>query len=284
MKASPGGRKTSKYAGRSLLGLLGRSLLAFISATCFALAESPLEVGTVEPPPATSTPDAATLHFQLPPAPSIDSLPTTTIPEKPQAQSSEALAIAWSDTAQSFGDEDRKLVRCPPGGMAGAVSGTDLYTDDSSICSAGVHAGLIALETGGVVTVEMRPGQMAFAGSTRYGLTSSRKGVWPRSFMFVEPEIRERVLRVAGVAFAGDCSEPTDSLVAALGQSCDGKDRCTFNGANSSLAGLSPSCSEQALVIWQCGAKSSVAMAEPDASGGLTVTLACGPEEPSGAE
>jgi hypothetical protein len=273
MTASAGGENALRWGRISIPVFLALSLVASMGVSRPALAESPMQVGTLEPPPpAASSPPPLT--FVPPPAPSIDSLPPAIL-EHPQTASSQAIAIAWSDTAQSFGDEDRRVVRCPPGGAAGAISGTDLYTDDSSICSAAVHAGRFTLESGGDVTVEMRPGQMAFAGSSRYGLTSLRRGQWQRSFIFVEPESQERMVRVAGVALAGDCTAPTDSLVAALAQSCDGKDRCTFSGTNGALEDLTPSCTQQALVLWQCGAKSAVAIAEPDASGGLTVTLAC---------
>jgi hypothetical protein len=63
-------------------------------------------------------------------------------------------------------------VDCParPGG-GGSLWGTDVYTDDSSMCEAGVHAGRIN-SAGGPVIVEIRAGQRSYQGSTRNDTTS----------------------------------------------------------------------------------------------------------------
>ena len=73
----------------------------------------------------------------------------------------------------------------PAGGTLGSVWGTDLYTDDSSIATAAVHAGLITAAKGGTVTIEIRPGAATYAGSTRNGVTSSGFGSFGGSFVFV---------------------------------------------------------------------------------------------------
>jgi hypothetical protein len=67
------------------------------------------------------------------------------------------------------------------------VWGTDTYTDDSSVCTAAVHAGLITLASGGPVTFEMRPGLDSYEASTRNGIASRSWGVWSSSFVFVTP-------------------------------------------------------------------------------------------------
>jgi len=69
--------------------------------------------------------------------------------------------------------------------MAGAVWGTDVYTDDSSVCTSAVHAGLITLASGGSVTIEMRPGQTSYEGSTRNGIISSPYGSWGGSYVLL---------------------------------------------------------------------------------------------------
>ncbi|HYW72805.1 MAG TPA: PAN domain-containing protein [Pyrinomonadaceae bacterium] len=74
---------------------------------------------------------------------------------------------------------------CPGGGTPATVWGTDTYTDDSSICTAAVHAGIINLQSGGTVTIEIRGGQQGFQGSTRYGITTRDYGGWPGSYIFV---------------------------------------------------------------------------------------------------
>ena len=55
------------------------------------------------------------------------------------------------------------------------VWGTGSYTAASGICSAAVHAGVIR-ETGGAVRVVPEPGQSAYAGSVRNGVTSGTHG------------------------------------------------------------------------------------------------------------
>ncbi len=80
----------------------------------------------------------------------------------------------------------RYTFTCRPGGPTGGrLWGTDLYTDDSSICLAAVHSGLITAAAGGTVTIEMRPGAPSYAGTTRYGVTSNGYGSWGGSFAFV---------------------------------------------------------------------------------------------------
>jgi hypothetical protein len=96
-------------------------------------------------------------------------------------------AVSWLDSAQEYRgrDGERLSFVCPPDGSLSAVYGTDTYTDDSSICGAAVHAGLISFESGGAVTIEIRPGQESYTGSTRNGVTSSSWGTWAGSFVFV---------------------------------------------------------------------------------------------------
>ena len=87
---------------------------------------------------------------------------------------------------------DRFTYDCPPNPekKQGRVWGTDLYTDDSSICTAAVHAGLITFGKGGKVTVEKRPGVPLYIGSDRRDVASSnydnRPNPFPGSFVFVE--------------------------------------------------------------------------------------------------
>lgn len=72
---------------------------------------------------------------------------------------------------------------CPPGAAAGTVWGSLTYTDDSSICAAAVHAGVISA-AGGPVTVQASGGCPSFEGSTRNGVTTTNYGPWQSSFFF----------------------------------------------------------------------------------------------------
>lgn len=103
-----------------------------------------------------------------------------------------ASSINWGATAVGYrGQNGRQFsFACPGGGQAGRVWGTDVYTDDSSICTAAVHAGFINLATGGTVTIEIRPGQQSYTGSVRRGVSSDGYGSWSGSYVFVRQLFR----------------------------------------------------------------------------------------------
>lgn len=66
---------------------------------------------------------------------------------------------------------------------SGSVWGSDLYTDDSRVCRAAVHAGVIGPE-GGDIWVYERPGQSAYPAVERNGVSSSSWAAWQRSIAF----------------------------------------------------------------------------------------------------
>jgi hypothetical protein len=70
------------------------------------------------------------------------------------------------------------------GGAGSAIWGTDVYTDDSSIARAAVHAGVLAVGQTKVVTVTILPGQSSYPASTRNGVTSASWGAWSGSYSF----------------------------------------------------------------------------------------------------
>ncbi|MBL9202219.1 MAG: putative Ig domain-containing protein [Opitutaceae bacterium] len=70
------------------------------------------------------------------------------------------------------------------GSNSGAVWGTDVYTDDSSVARAAVHAGVLAVGETKAVAITILPGQQSYAASTRYGVTTSQWGAWSGSFAF----------------------------------------------------------------------------------------------------
>lgn len=65
----------------------------------------------------------------------------------------------------------------------GPVWGTDIYTDDSGLCRAAVHAGVITA-AGGLVTVERTAGRQLYTGSSRNGIRSSDYGAYSDSIRF----------------------------------------------------------------------------------------------------
>jgi hypothetical protein len=67
---------------------------------------------------------------------------------------------------------ERFLITCGALTSTPGIWGTGLYTDDSPLCTAAVHAGVIST-AGGVFTVEILPGLTQYVGSTANGVTSS---------------------------------------------------------------------------------------------------------------
>lgn len=97
-------------------------------------------------------------------------------------------AVDWSASPGDHRGQNgqRFTYTCPANGyVGGRAYGTDVYTDDSSICTCAVHAGLITHASGGMVTIEIRPGADAYMGTSRNGVASVNWGTWPGSFVIV---------------------------------------------------------------------------------------------------
>jgi hypothetical protein len=79
---------------------------------------------------------------------------------------------------------DTVQILCPANcDSTGATWGTDVYTADSAICRAAIHAGATPV-TGGLVTVRLEPGRPAYRGSSRNGVSSSDYGSYASSYRF----------------------------------------------------------------------------------------------------
>lgn len=73
------------------------------------------------------------------------------------------------------------------GSLTGSLWGDGVYTDDSSLAVAAVHAGALGPDQTGIVTVEILPGQESYAASDANGISSSSYGNWQGSFRIVPP-------------------------------------------------------------------------------------------------
>src|SRR6185295_17596466 len=95
-------------------------------------------------------------------------------------EADEQTPVMWEASASILHGDSGKTVKfkCPPNGKETSVWGTDIYTEDSSICNAAVHAGKFTRESGGSVTIEIRPGESSYQGSTRNGVTSKDYGAY----------------------------------------------------------------------------------------------------------
>ena len=116
-------------------------------------------------------------------------------PVEPPSSAGEATPTTWEAKATSLNGTDGQkfTVSCSPGGTAHSVWGSDIYTADSSICTAGVHSGLITYQEGGSVTIELRPGRTIYGCSERNGVTTSSYGSYQHSFVFKTPNTEAAV-------------------------------------------------------------------------------------------
>ena len=82
---------------------------------------------------------------------------------------------------------ERFRFHCPPGkAKPGQVVGKGPYTDGSSICAAAVHAGVIHAASGGLVTIELRPGEAHYEASMSHFIQSeSYERFWSGSFLII---------------------------------------------------------------------------------------------------
>jgi len=93
----------------------------------------------------------------------------------------DACPLVWV-VAPGHGPGVERSCVCParPGGE---VFGTGIYTADSSICAAALHAGAIS-PSGGRVTLRGAGGCTSYSGSTAHGVTSRAWGAYGESFFF----------------------------------------------------------------------------------------------------
>jgi hypothetical protein len=100
-------------------------------------------------------------------------------------EADEQTPVLWNTSPAMVSPETGKTYKfkCPAGGKEGNVWGTDIYTADSSICNAAVHAGKLTMDGGGSVTIELRPGESSYKGTIRNGIKTSDYGAYGRSFV-----------------------------------------------------------------------------------------------------
>lgn len=82
------------------------------------------------------------------------------------------------------------------GSADGIVWGSDVYTDDSSLAAAAVHAGILSPGQRGIVRVTILPGQQSYEGSARNGVTSQTYGQWDGSYRVARAILRTGVPRL----------------------------------------------------------------------------------------
>ena len=74
------------------------------------------------------------------------------------------------------------------------VFGTDVYADDSGICNAAVHAGIIDRQ-GGLVVVMASGDRPSLIGTVRNGVASRSYGHWHWTYTLGRPTATDRAAR-----------------------------------------------------------------------------------------
>ncbi|XP_077973525.1 uncharacterized protein LOC120338417 isoform X1 [Styela clava] len=98
--------------------------------------------------------------------------------------------ISCTTQANNY-DDDRFTVVCPSGcdSHVSRLWGSAIYTDDSYICAAAIHDGVIEANSGGQVNVWKSDGRSNYSGTSTNGITSKSYGSWSGSFQFTEPKV-----------------------------------------------------------------------------------------------
>ncbi|KAM9822159.1 secretory phospholipase A2 receptor-like isoform 2-T2 [Syngnathus typhle] len=122
-----------------------------------------------------------------------------------------ARSIFCNSTATDLGLDGSMTVRCPLGCAKAdyAVFGTRIYDQDSNICAAAIHSGII--EIGGDVTLLKKLPQKAYKGSTCNGITSTvYVDTWDVSPSFTFADMEPRCLGPDWEEFGDFCYKRFD--------------------------------------------------------------------------
>jgi hypothetical protein len=158
--------------------------LGSVSVTFTSAQNSPTPAPTYTPAPSPK-PSASPMRT---PAPAPSAAPAVIPLECSQLNS------CWSATAVAYRGQigKRLTVYCPAGAQPNYdnVYGTDIYSDDTEICTAAVHAGLIqwngkVATTSATVTIEIRPSPQSYKASKRNGIQSNEFGPTEGAYVFI---------------------------------------------------------------------------------------------------
>lgn len=212
---------------------------------------------------------AATVLAQprTPPPPTPPPVVTPPPPTPPPARE-----LAWNANATAFRDQRGATIpfHCGPNGAPGTVWGTDVYTDDSSVCGAAVHVGLFDLAHGGDGVLRVMPGLPAYRGATRNAVTTLDYGAYPGSFSFVGINT-SLALSLAGRA-ADETSWSTNATAQRGRNGTVVTARCAPDGTPGTVWGSGPYTDDSSL----CGAGVHAGVITRARGGTLRVRIAPG--------
>ena len=114
-------------------------------------------------------------------------------PQAEAAARAQPMGLDWHTDLKHFQVDSEKFVgqrfafECPEQTKKAkkkSVYGTNVYSSDSPICVAALHAGVIERD-GGRVTVQLNPGVDRYVGSKKNGVSSQSRPATRRSFVFI---------------------------------------------------------------------------------------------------
>ncbi|MCA9522190.1 MAG: hypothetical protein KC609_14520 [Myxococcales bacterium] len=97
------------------------------------------------------------------------------------------ITATWRTSVSNYKGQIGRVLRfhCPAGGTPGkSVYGTGVYTIDSGVCVAAVHAGKISFASGGIVRLKIIGGQPNYLGTSQHGVSTTSWGRYHTSFVF----------------------------------------------------------------------------------------------------
>jgi LCCL domain len=156
MSISP---RTMSLPKNSLALLLGAALLSlpsFAQAQTADAGDQPAAPATVAPSAPAATAPAAAAPGMTPAADAVAALDLGDCP----------------DNAVGLDQGKTYSCACPALGEPAIIYGSDIYTADSNICTAAVHAGARQRSSAGSVTLQTIASPQVFKGATRNGIKS----------------------------------------------------------------------------------------------------------------
>ncbi len=118
---------------------------------------------------------------------------TASAPEPEPPTHPEILPDPQSGVTGYRGQNDSVLYFEVTGSVWGSIWGTGIYTDDSTLGTAAVHAGILEPEELGVVKVTILPGQDSYESSEQNGVTSQSYGSWVGSYRIEASDLNQNL-------------------------------------------------------------------------------------------
>ncbi len=119
---------------------------------------------------------------------------------------------AWATPYSMRGQNGKSFYARVTGSTSGSVWGSNIYTDDSDLATAAVHAGVLTVGQSGVVRFTILPGLESYEPTTANGVTTSSWGAFSGSFVidgvadesFIPSAQRESIGKTAVVYVQGN--------------------------------------------------------------------------------